>query len=576
MSRPGPTPLSEYRQGQAASGPGEDEVAALFDATALESRLARARAQRAEALAARQNAKDRQNGKSARSAVQRLAPPPFAEPLLGPQVEGGGPAELNGPRTGPVAVPDPLPEANPAPASAGPESTTDARASNGADANGADAREEEDAGRQAILPIPAGRLARWRPGPLARRLVVPAATLLMGGALGFLLAPVFMGDPAVAPAPGVATRQTAAAPPEAEPKATLEAAEPSAPSSATPAPAINSPGAAAETRVPDVEPPAPSLETVGATGPVPPIASLSSPLGAPPALREARAPVAEEPAAPSLPPSPGLSAPQLTVAAPAVDLLAVSDPLEDPDPLTASPALAAVPTSTEAPQTTAGRAGSVAAEPGGVPASPSRPAADRGAEEIAALPPMRDLLPQPPSEAPAARPKAPRRAEGDAPSNPAGLATQQVFVHFPPNAAADAEAAVAALRAAGMENVVARPVTISISQSNVRFFHRADAPAARAVADALGDESVDTTPEVRDFTHFRPRPEEGRLELWLSGNAPVSTQRAAGNGSARGRSDAASSQRANAEARRVRAQREAQRERLQKAVEASLRDLLKR
>ncbi len=62
---------------------------------------------------------------------------------------------------------------------------------------------------------------------------------------------------------------------------------------------------------------------------------------------------------------------------------------------------------------------------------------------------------------------------------------------------------------AGFEVVVDRAATISVRQSQVFFFHREDAPDATRIADAIGA-------RVRDFSAYRPAPDQGWLEVWLA------------------------------------------------------------
>ena len=57
-----------------------------------------------------------------------------------------------------------------------------------------------------------------------------------------------------------------------------------------------------------------------------------------------------------------------------------------------------------------------------------------------------------------------------------------------------------------------RPVGVNIREPNVRFFHNDDRPAATRLARSYGV-------EVKDFTWFRPSPEKGTAEVWLSGSA---------------------------------------------------------
>ena len=61
-----------------------------------------------------------------------------------------------------------------------------------------------------------------------------------------------------------------------------------------------------------------------------------------------------------------------------------------------------------------------------------------------------------------------------------------------------------------------------MSQTNLRFFHDADAPAAADVAALLAAPLAGAAPTVRDFTHFVPAPAAGAIELWIAGEPPAS------------------------------------------------------
>jgi hypothetical protein len=65
---------------------------------------------------------------------------------------------------------------------------------------------------------------------------------------------------------------------------------------------------------------------------------------------------------------------------------------------------------------------------------------------------------------------------------------------------------------AGFPAVQSARVNVDMSAANVRYFHAADAEAARALGAATGA-------TVRDFTSFTPSPRAGHLELWLPGTA---------------------------------------------------------
>ena len=55
-----------------------------------------------------------------------------------------------------------------------------------------------------------------------------------------------------------------------------------------------------------------------------------------------------------------------------------------------------------------------------------------------------------------------------------------------------------------------RRVNLTISTSNVRYYHAADASAATIIADGIGA-------QLRDFTNFEPSPPEGLVEIWMAG-----------------------------------------------------------
>jgi hypothetical protein len=72
------------------------------------------------------------------------------------------------------------------------------------------------------------------------------------------------------------------------------------------------------------------------------------------------------------------------------------------------------------------------------------------------------------------------------------------------------------LAAGGFGGVSSGTVDISITRSNVRYFHAEDEPAAERVQALL---RPDFEADVRAFTHFSPAPPPGTVELWLAGDA---------------------------------------------------------
>jgi hypothetical protein len=88
---------------------------------------------------------------------------------------------------------------------------------------------------------------------------------------------------------------------------------------------------------------------------------------------------------------------------------------------------------------------------------------------------------------------------------------------------AEAEEIASLLREIGVGDSRVTRVGFKVSETHVRFYRPADAPAAAALAEMLGT-------EARDHSTFRPRPPDGTLEVFLAGErtAPpprVSTSR---------------------------------------------------
>lgn len=72
-----------------------------------------------------------------------------------------------------------------------------------------------------------------------------------------------------------------------------------------------------------------------------------------------------------------------------------------------------------------------------------------------------------------------------------------------------ADRLAASVRSDGHEFANVRDTDARISTRNLRFFHEADRAQAVALADRY-------QAELRDFTGFSPKPQEGSVELWLS------------------------------------------------------------
>ncbi|MGB3314405.1 MAG: hypothetical protein WBB85_08325, partial [Albidovulum sp.] len=94
---------------------------------------------------------------------------------------------------------------------------------------------------------------------------------------------------------------------------------------------------------------------------------------------------------------------------------------------------------------------------------------------------------------------------------------QTVFLHVPSSVPeTEVQNVFAALKVAGFTVEDPRRVGFSISTSNVRYFHDADAGAATRLAETIGA-------AARDFTAYRPSPPDGTIEVWIAGRASRSS-----------------------------------------------------
>jgi hypothetical protein len=228
-------------------------------------------------------------------------------------------------------------------------------------------------------------------------------------------------------------------------------------------------------REPSPQPTAPAArlaEAVPAT-PAAPEAASRAPAALPPPAAEATPPGSEAASPPSADPSPAPVSP-------------AGPPPRTPDPTGATAVAALAP-------------------------SPAAPGTD-------ALPPPPDLPGAAAEEISMEIPKAEPEAEAEATPPTTLPAATRVFVHHPPGKRAAAQAAAAALTDAGVADVTIVAAPVSIARTNVRFFHAADADAAREIAGLLPP--TGGAPETRDFTDFTPPPRTGMVEVWLAGEAP--------------------------------------------------------
>jgi hypothetical protein len=88
-----------------------------------------------------------------------------------------------------------------------------------------------------------------------------------------------------------------------------------------------------------------------------------------------------------------------------------------------------------------------------------------------------------------------------------------------------AEDAIDTAAALGIPVDQTRRANLSISQTNIRYFHAEDAEAATILASGLGG-------VARDFTNFTPPPNPGVIEIWIEGRGGSSGNQ--GSATARG------------------------------------------
>lgn len=84
--------------------------------------------------------------------------------------------------------------------------------------------------------------------------------------------------------------------------------------------------------------------------------------------------------------------------------------------------------------------------------------------------------------------------------------------------AADVIAVSTALDETGFTIRDPRRVSYVVRQTQVRYFHEADAASAAVLADTIGG-------ALRDFTDYAPSPPEGLVEVFIAGRAPAAASR---------------------------------------------------
>lgn len=121
-----------------------------------------------------------------------------------------------------------------------------------------------------------------------------------------------------------------------------------------------------------------------------------------------------------------------------------------------------------------------------------------------------------PAPAPAPAPAETVRERAYVPPEPSPLADARVVVHRPSSATyAEARDLLDLLRARGVGEAEIRTVGVTVSRANVRYFHDRDRAAAERVVRLLEGDGYRA--ELKDFTHYRPPPSRGTVEVWLPG-----------------------------------------------------------
>jgi len=89
-----------------------------------------------------------------------------------------------------------------------------------------------------------------------------------------------------------------------------------------------------------------------------------------------------------------------------------------------------------------------------------------------------------------------------------------------PGAGEDARRLARYLQMQGFRVVDVRGVSFPIPTSRIRYFFEEDLREAQTLGGGLSDFLGGRTGErvqIDDFTHFRPKPAPGNLEVWLAG-----------------------------------------------------------
>ncbi|MBL6080810.1 hypothetical protein JMJ56_22605 [Belnapia sp. T18] len=105
------------------------------------------------------------------------------------------------------------------------------------------------------------------------------------------------------------------------------------------------------------------------------------------------------------------------------------------------------------------------------------------------------------------------------PAVPPPLAASRVFIHQPASATdGAAEALARRLDRQGVAVAAIRPVRVTPSAPEIRYFYEADKAAALDLVPILAGLAW----RVRDFSSYAKPPRPGTLEMWLPGSMAVS------------------------------------------------------
>ncbi len=109
----------------------------------------------------------------------------------------------------------------------------------------------------------------------------------------------------------------------------------------------------------------------------------------------------------------------------------------------------------------------------------------------------------------------PAGAAQPVPAPVTGAASSRIVVHYNANSRQAARQMAYMLAQAGFGESEMRPVQLSVSTTNVRYFHEENRAAAAAVAEIL--RAAWGQSQLKDYTDYTPSPSVGTIEIWLRG-----------------------------------------------------------